>query len=91
MHLSKHDHKRIKHVHAPGDFHEFTFSCYHQKHLLVEETARVLLSRSIDRAGERFHFRLLAFVFMPNHLHLLTLTTEHSPNIDGYLAAILHC
>ncbi len=88
MHIPEHDYKRIKHVHAPGDFHEFTFSCYHQKNLLVDDTVRVLLSRSIDRAGDRFQFCLVAFVFMPNHVHLLTFTAEQAPNIDGYLSAI---
>lgn len=85
---SKDDYKRVKHVHEVGDFHEFTFSCYHQKNLLADPNACLFLARSIDRAGERYNFRLMAFVFMPNHVHLLTHTVETNPDFPAYLSAI---
>ena len=63
--------KRVKHFHEPGDLHELTFSCYHRIPLLTNDTWRKLLSESIDVAGEKHRFRLLAFVYMPEHVHLL--------------------
>ena len=80
--------KTIKHYHEPGDLHELTFSCYRQIKLLTNDAWRGYLARSIDEAGEQFRFQLVAFVFMPEHVHLLVFPLEKEPSIDRYLAAI---
>jgi putative transposase len=80
--------KLVKHVHDPGDLHEFTFSCYHRRPLLTNDRWRQYLADSLDSAGEQFNFQLIAFVFMPEHVHLLTLPLDAEPNIDDYLAVI---
>jgi putative transposase len=46
------------------------------------------LADSIRAAGEQFNFQLIAFVFMPEHVHLLTLPLDAEPAIAGYLAAV---
>jgi putative transposase len=69
--VKPHKYKTIKHYHEPGDLHELTFSCYRQIKLLTNDAWRKYLSRSIDEAGEQFRFNLIAFVFMPEHVHLL--------------------
>jgi len=63
--------KRVKHYHEPGDFHELTFSCYGRSQLLVRDDWRILLCESIDTAIAAHHFALVAFVLMPEHVHLL--------------------
>jgi REP-associated tyrosine transposase len=69
--------KLVRHFHEPGDLHELTFSCFHRKQLLISDAWRSQLARSIDRAGELQRFELIAFVFMPEHVHLLvTLASE---------------
>jgi putative transposase len=80
--------KLVKHFHEPGDLHAFTFSCYKRRPLLTNDVWRDYLARSIDAANEQFGFQLIAFVFMPEHVHLLTLPLQEEPAIDGYLAAI---
>src|SRR5205823_14374372 len=80
--------KTIKHYHEPGDLHELTFSCYRQIKLLTNDAWRGYLARSIDEAGEQLRFQLVAFVFMPEHVHLLVFPLEKEPSIDRYLAAI---
>jgi putative transposase len=80
--------KRVKHFHEPGDLHEFTFSCYRRRPLLTNDCWRHYLAKSIDQANERFNFQLIAFVFMPEHVHLLTLPLAVDPAIDCYLAAV---
>jgi putative transposase len=80
--------KTIKHYHEPGDLHEFTFSCYRQIKLLTNDVWRRYLARAIDVAGERFRFPLVAFVFMPEHVHLLVFPLEEKPAIELYLAAV---
>jgi putative transposase len=80
--------KTVKHSHEPGDLHELTFSCYRQMKLLTNDTWRGYLSRTIDEAGEQFRFNLVAFVFMPEHVHLLVYPLDKEPPIDRYLAAV---
>ncbi len=80
--------KRVKHFHEPGDFHELTFSCYHRMPLLANNTWRAYLSQSIEEAVHCHSFRLAAFVYMPEHVHLLVYTLLSRPSISRLLAAI---
>ena len=80
--------KLVKHFHEPGHLHAFTFSCYRRRPLLTNDRWRQYLADSIDIAGEQFNFQLIAFVFMPQHVHLLTLPLDAEPKIDDYLAVI---
>jgi len=63
--------KRIRHLHEPGDIHEFTFSCYRRMPLLTNNAWRTQLSRSVDEACQSVGCLLAAFVYMPEHVHLL--------------------
>ena len=80
--------KRIKHYHEPGHLHEFTFSCYRRKPLLTNDSWREKLSRSLDEAGESEQVELVAFVFMPEHVHLLVNPRASQPKFGTYLAKI---
>ncbi len=80
--------KLVKHFHEPGDCHELTFSCYRQLPLLVDDEWRKMLCLTIDRAIENHHFRLVAFVLMPDHVHLLVLPTTTEVHLDELLFAI---
>jgi putative transposase len=80
--------KRVKHYHRPGDFHELTFSCYHRMPLLTNDDWRRRLARRIDTAGSEYSCELVAFVFMPEHIHLLVYPTLPEPELNRYLAAI---
>ena len=80
--------KTIRHVHEPGDFHEFTFSTYRRRPLLTNDDWRERLARRVDEAGEETRIRLVAFVFMPEHLHLLTFPLDAEPRLSLYLARI---
>lgn len=80
--------KLVKHYHEPGDLHELTFSCYHRMPLLTNDAWREELARCIDTAGTKTAINLAAFVFMPNHAHLLVVPTSSEPAIDKYLALV---
>ena len=71
--------KRVKHYHESGHLHEFTFSPCRQKPLLTNDNWREKLARTIDAANEELRFQLVAFVFMPEHLHLLTYPLDEEP------------
>jgi putative transposase len=80
--------KLIKHYEDPGHVRELTFSCYRRLPLLTNDTWREMLSRAIDAAGERHHWRLTAFVFMPEHVHLLWFPLPEASGIEHLLKAI---
>lgn len=80
--------KLVKHYHEPGDLHVLTFSCFHRLPLLTNDLWRQRLARCIDVAGQKTRFELAAFVFMPEHVHLLVAPSSSEPAIDRYLALI---
>jgi putative transposase len=82
-------HKTIQHFHEPGDCHELTFSCVNQRPLLIRDEWRALLCRSIDSALVVRDLRLLAFVLMPEHVHLLLYpATSRHADISRFLKAV---
>lgn len=80
--------KSVKHLHEPGDCHELTFSCYQRRAILIEEQWRRMFCESIQRAFEGHPFKLVAFVLMPEHVHLLTYPTTPECPIDELLYAV---
>jgi putative transposase len=80
--------KTCKRFNFSGHAHELTFSCYrNRKFLLSDRTCRWLIE-SIERAREKHNFSLWAFVFMPDHVHLLINPTEKEYNISNILKDI---
>ena len=63
----------VKHYHDPGDVHELTFSCYRRLPLLTNDPWRGYLATSVENACRQRRFRLAAFVFIPEPVHLLVL------------------
>ncbi len=80
--------KQVKHYHEPGDLHELTFSCYLRMSLLDDDFCRKLLCKAIDAATLRLPFQLVAFVIMPEHVHLLVYPTVPKPELGEFLYAI---
>jgi putative transposase len=69
----------------PGHAHELTFTCYRRFRFLEAERTCDWLARAIDGARGRLAFDLWAYVFMPEHAHLLL--RPRSPDVG--IAAIL--
>jgi len=80
--------KRVKHYEEPGHAHLLTFSCFDRRPLLTNDLWRAWLSRSIDSAAETQGFRLVGFVYMPEHVHLLMWPEGATYDIGRLLAAI---
>lgn len=55
----------------PGHAHELTFSCYHGFRFLEKDRCRNWLIDAIDRAREELEFDVWAYVFMPEHVHVI--------------------
>ena len=54
-----------------GDLHFVTFSCYCRQPLLDAPEARDRFAYILDQARQHFGFRLVGYVVMPEHVHLL--------------------
>lgn len=72
----------------PGHAHELTFSCYHNKPFLLSERIRIYLVDSIIAGREKYKFDLWAYVFMPDHVHLLICPIETQYSISEILLSI---
>ncbi|NLH50485.1 MAG: hypothetical protein GX444_18060 [Myxococcales bacterium] len=71
--------KHLRHFNIPGHSHALTFSCYRQLPLLTKDRTRHWLMDAVERACLKHDYRLLAYVIMPEHIHLLV-----APNKDIY-------
>ena len=78
--------KKLKRGHEPGHFHELTFSCYRRKPLLTNEAWRRELPSLIDAACAEAALDSNAFVFIPEHIHLLIYPKTEKPRIGRFVA-----
>ena len=75
---------RCKRYDIPGQAHYLTFSCFRRQPFLRGDRARGWLAEAIEQARLARPFALWAYVFMPEHVHLLVL-----PAPDVTVSAIL--
>lgn len=62
---------KLRHYDCEGTARFVTFSCYRQQPYLLIPNARELLAIHIDAARDKFKFKLLGYVLMPEHVHLV--------------------
>lgn len=80
--------KTVKHYNAKGQLHELTFSCYKMLPLLSKDRTCEWLAESIRSACARHIMDLTAFVFMPNHVHIIVAPKFERYNISTFLKAV---
>ena len=83
-------HRRMRRPAAnePGHVHELTFSCFRGINFLRAERTCQWLADAINAAREKHNFSLWAYVFMPNHVHLLIYPNEPEYDVSAILKAI---
>ncbi len=69
-----------KNWNVPGHAHELTFSCYRRYPMLARDRTCRWLVDAIAQARKDYDFALLAYVIMPEHVHLLL--WPHQPTYD---------
>jgi putative transposase len=80
--------KRVKHFEGERHVHELTFSCVDRQPLLTNDLWRAWFCEVLECACDRHEFLLLAYVLMPEHVHLLVCpggTESRVPNFLGDL------
>lgn len=78
--------KRVRHFEGHGHLHELTFSCYRRLPLLTNDAWQAILASSLSAACAEEKFNLVAFVFMPEHVHLLVHPISCNAKIGRLLA-----
>ncbi|MGH9687971.1 MAG: REP-associated tyrosine transposase [Candidatus Acidiferrales bacterium] len=63
--------KGLKRIYGQGHLHFITFSCYRRLPLLRSARARHVFVRTLDRVRREYGFKLVGYVVMPEHVHLL--------------------
>lgn len=80
--------KRCVRYDLPGHAHELTFSCYRRRPFLTSVGACTLLANAMANARRNHRFRLLAYVFMPEHVHLLLWPREADYSVSAILKSV---
>jgi putative transposase len=75
---------RLRRFQHNRDLHFITFSCYRRKPKLGQPVARRVFEQALERTRKRYQFRVMGYVVMPEHVHLLLSEPE-----DGTLATAL--
>jgi putative transposase len=71
----------------PGHAHELTFSCYRKYPFLTERTCP-WLSQAIRNACRKLNYALWAYVFMPDHVHLIVWPRDRLYEDSDFLTAV---
>jgi len=53
-----------------------TFSCHNRMKLLIDDNAKLIFVKALDKLRMKYSFKLYAYVVMPNHVHLLIYPCE---------------
>jgi len=62
---------KLVRIYGHGHMHFVTFSCYRRQALLGSVGTRSLFVAVLGEVRRRYQFRLVGFVVMPEHVHLL--------------------
>ncbi|HYG77600.1 MAG TPA: transposase [Planctomycetota bacterium] len=80
--------KRLKRFNVPGHAHFLTFSTHDRRPLLTNDLWRTWLANEIRTACDEQTVHLWAYVFMPEHVHLLVKPRKESYDIGLFLRQI---
>jgi putative transposase len=80
--------KKCKRLNFTGQAHELTFSCYQNQNFLKSPRICWFLIDAINTARQKHDFSLWAYVFMPNHVHLIIFPRKSPYSIAAILRSI---
>lgn len=81
---------RLKRIYGFGHLHFITFSCYRRLPLLGTVCARNTFVQVLDDVRKRHGFKLVGYVVMPEHVHLLISEPPHGTPSTVLLALKQH-
>jgi REP-associated tyrosine transposase len=63
--------KGLKRYYGEGHLHFITFSCYRRQQFLTTARRRDCFLEVLEHTRQRYHFWVVGYVVMPEHVHLL--------------------
>lgn len=78
----------MKRIDRVGDVRFVTFSCYQRLPLLGHPRIRDAFVDTLGQHRERTSVRVLGYVVMPEHVHLLLLPPPELPEITSFLHGV---
>jgi putative transposase len=69
---------RLHRYYGAGYLHYVTTSCYHRRAWFASEANRDLFVEVLEQVRRRYHFVVVGYVVMPEHVHLLLSKPERS-------------
>jgi putative transposase len=80
--------KTCRRYNDAGHAHALTFCCYKRQRFLTKERTCQWLAEAIDLARGKHRFDLWAYVFMPEHVHLVICPLNQDYDVSKILATI---
>ena len=80
--------RKRKRYNTLGHGHLLTFSCYRRQPLLSKEHTCRYLAEGLEGARRKHRFDLWAYVFMPEHVHLLLWPRPQEYSISSILQTV---
>ncbi len=72
----------------PGHAHKLTCSCYRRYPLLSKDRSCEWLANAVDFARHELNYAVWAYVFMPDHVHLIVWPRARSYNDSNFLKRV---
>jgi putative transposase len=86
--MSQRERLHRKSYDEPGHVHVLTFTCYRRYSYLKPERTCRWFAQAIEQARRRWDFDLWAYVFMPEHAHLIVRPNQPTATVAAILKAI---
>ena len=80
--------RKVHHFNLAGQAHELKFSCYRRLPLLSSDRTRGWVIESIEAARKKRGFAVLAYVIMPEHIHIIVYPSDQPYDIAWFLKSI---
>lgn len=80
--------KRRKLFNAPGQAHEFTFSCYRRRPFFARDANKEALLAALENARQTHNLLVWAYVIMPEHVHLVVRPLADEYDVANILQSI---
>ena len=77
--------RRPKGYNDPGHAHELTFSCYKKYAFLSRDRTCEWLTEQLDVVRRELNYHLYAYVFMPDHVHLVVMPNKREYDTSMFL------
>lgn len=80
--------KSLKRYNLPNHIHELTFSCHKMLPLLSSDRTCLTLAQSLIKACRKHDYGIVAYVFMPTHVHLLVIPNKKEYSVSEFVKSV---